>query len=263
MNYSNYRLVFLLLLAARTAFSQSTNDFSKYFEEYNVKGSFLLYDMNKDKYLYFDSARCNTRFIPASTFKIFNSLVSLETGVIADENEVIKWDGIKRSIESWNQDLNMRLAIKYSAVWFYQELARRVGQELMQHYIDTVGYGNRDISGGIDRFWLDGGLRISQFEQIEFLKKLYNNSLPFSQRTMNIVKDIMLNEDTPGYRLRAKTGWGDVNNINYGWWVGWVEKNDNAYFFAVNIESEEPTDNFIRGRIEITKKILKELNILQ
>ncbi len=148
---------FLFILLAGTSASQSTHDFSKYFDEYNVKGSFLLYDQNKDEYIYYDSARCNTQFIPASTFKIFNSLVSLETGVIADENEIIKWDSIESNKE-WNRDHNMRSAIKYSVVWFYQELARRVGEERMQYYIDTVGYGNRDISGGIDRFWLVGGV---------------------------------------------------------------------------------------------------------
>lgn len=252
----------LFVILAGTVFSQSTNDFSKYYDEYGVKGSFLLYDLNKNEYIYYDSARCNTQFIPASTFKIFNSLVSLETGAVADENEIIKWDRVERSIKEWNRDHNMRSAIKYSVVWFYQELARRVGQEHMQHYIDTVSYGNCDISGGIDRFWLDGNLRISQFEQVEFLKKLYSKSLPFSERSMNIVKDIMLNEDTPSYMLRAKTGWAMRVELNIGWWVGWVEKDNNAYFFANNIESEEPAENFIKGRTEITKKILKELNIL-
>ncbi len=262
----NFTRFFLFLVLSATAVSQSTHDFSKYYDEYGVKGSFLLYDLNKDEYIYYDSARCNTQFIPASTFKIFNSLVSLETGAVADENEIIKWDGIERSIKEWNRDHNMHSAVKYSVVWFYQELARRVGEQLMQHYIDTVGYGNRDISGGIDRFWLDGDLRISQFEQIELLIKLYNNTLPFSERSMNIVKDIILNEDTPGYKLRAKTGWGMRSEINIGWWVGWVEftngEENNVYFFANNIESKEPTDNFIKGRIEITRKILKELNIL-
>lgn len=263
--YTNMKILtafILFILLTPAAFSQSTKDFSKYYDEHGVKGSFLLYDLNKDEYIYYDSSRCSKRFIPASTFKIFNSLVSLETGAVGDEYEVIEWDGIKRNIESWNQSHNMRSAINYSVVWFYQELARRVGEERMQHYIDTVNYGNKDISGGIDRFWLDGDLRISQFEQIEFLKKLYSGSLPFSERTQNIVKDIMLNEDTLGYKLRAKTGWGMRVEINVGWWVGWVETNNNVYFFANNIESEEPTDNFIKGRFEITRKILKELNIL-
>ncbi len=253
----------LFLLAVVNSISYPQQDFTRYYDEYGVKGSFLLYDLNKGEYICYDSVRCSEQFIPASTFKIFNSLVSLETGAVADENEIIKWDKVERDFKSWNQDLNMRLAIKYSAVWFYQELARRVGEERMQHYIDTGGYGNRDISGGIDRFWLDGKLRISQYEQIEFLKKLYNDSLPFSERSMNIVKDIMLNEDTLGYKLRAKTGWAMRIKMNIGWWVGWVESpNGNVYFFANNIESENPTENFIKGRIEITRKILKELNIL-
>ena len=262
----NFTCIFLFVVSAGTVFSQSTNDFSKYYDKYGVKGSFLLYDLNKNVYIYYDSARCNTQFIPASTFKIFNSLVSLETGAVADEDEVIKWDGVKRNIKEWNRDHNMRSAIKYSVVWFYQELARRVGGEQMQHYLDAVGYGNKDTSGGIDRFWLDGGLRISQFEQVEFLKKLYNSSLPFSERSMNIVKDIMLNEDTLGYKLRAKTGGANIDKTVIGWWVGWVESatggDSNIYFFATNIEGEDITAEFLAARKEITKKILKELSIL-
>jgi beta-lactamase class D len=256
-------LILIIFLSVGCLYSQQEKDFSRYFKEQNVDGSFLMYDLNSNSYISFNNARTNVQFTPASTFKIFNSLVALETGVIPDESNIIKWDSVHRRIPSWNKDQDMRSAFRNSTVWFYRELARRIGEEKMLYYIDTIGYGNKDISGGIDQFWLSGSLRISQKEQIEFLKKLYNNQLPFSQRSMEIVKDIMLLEDTSGYKLRAKTGWGDQDGKDIGWFVGWYEKNNNVYIFATNIETPSPSaKNFPAARIEITIKILRELNIL-
>lgn len=236
-------------------------DFKKYFDEYGHNGCFVLYDLNKDQYIKFNPERCTEQFIPASTFKIFNSLVGLETGAVKDENEIMKWDGEKRFYDAWNQDLNMNDAFKYSAVWFYQELARRVGEEKMQHYININHYGNEDISGGIDKFWLDGGIRISADEQIEFLKRIYKNEVKFSQRSIDILKRIMINEQNDNYILRAKTGWAIRVKDQVGWFVGYVEKNDNVYFFALNVESKNPEEGFV-SRKEITFKILKELGVL-
>ncbi len=231
-------------------------DFAKYYKEAGVQGAFLLYDFKNDKYLAYNSKRLQQGYIPASTFKIFNSLVALETGVIRDENEVLKWDGMQREVEQWNQDHNMRTAMKSSAVWFYQELARRIGLERMQHYVDLAGYGNKDISGGIDMFWLTGGLRITPCEQIAFLVRLYHNQLPFSQRAMDIVKDILLFEKSEDYVLRAKTGWaGQV-----GWFVGYMARKESVYFFANNIDIVKPGDD--KARIAITKSILRDLGLI-
>lgn len=235
-------------------------DFGKYFQQANVKGTFILYDLKKDQYLVYNSKRANTRIIPASTFKIFNSLVALETGSVKDENEVIKWDGVKREFPAWNRDQTMRTAIKGSVVWFYQELARRIGQERMQHYINLANYGNRDISGGIDQFWLQGGLRISPKEQIDLLVKLYRNELPFSQRTMDIVKDILINEKTNNYVLRGKTGWAGEFTPQVGWYVGYLERGGKVYFFALNLDITKPEDT--KARIAITKSILRDMGLL-
>jgi beta-lactamase class D len=253
--------LFSLLLIAENSFSQAP-DYFKYFDQYNVTGSFVMYNMNDSSYFEIDQARCNKRFTPASTFKIFNSLVGLETGVIADENFVLEWDSVKRNVPEWNKSQDMKTAFKNSTVWYYQELARRVGETKMKYYIKLAQYGNMDISGGIDQFWLTGNLRISQEEQIELLKKLYTDSLPFSKHSQEIVKKIMLREDTLGYKLRAKTGWGVQDSTDIGWYVGWVEKDKNVYFFATNIESKNPGNSFPAARIEITKDILRELKVL-
>ena len=256
-------LSFLVFLTS-TIFSQKVeerNDLKKYFDEYGHEGCFVLYDLKQDLYLKYNPERCAEGFIPASTFKIFNSLVGLETGAVKDEFEVFKWDSVIRFYDSWNKDLDMVNAFKYSAVWFYQELARKIGEEKMQHYISLNGYGNEDISGGIDRFWLDGGIRISADEQIELLKKLYHNKLKFSQKSMEIVKRIMIYEQTDEYAIRAKTGWAIRVEDQVGWFVGYVDRGSDVYFFAINLQSKNPEEGFV-SRKEITFKILKYLNII-
>lgn len=260
------KFLFTTLLFIQITFCQSKyivkNDLDTVFNNFNVKGSFLIYDLNNDDYILIDSARCLQQFIPASTFKIFNSLVGFETGLISDSNFIFKWDGNKRNIESWNHDLKLRLAFQYSCVPCYQSLAKKIGQKRMQYYVDKENYGNRNIGGGIDQFWLTGDLRISQFEQIKLLKDLYNDKLSFSKRNMEMVKHIMISERNPEYILHSKTGWGIINGINYGWLVGYIEKQNNVYFFALNIESENPGNNFAENRFLITKEFFRTLNII-
>src|SRR4030095_6351654 len=252
------RIIMLFILICSVS-AQSVTDF---FTEYDVKGSFILYDLSKNSYFYYDSARCYEQFIPASTFKIPNSIIGLETGVIADENFVIPWDSVVRQVEAWNHDMDLQTAIKVSCVPYYQELARRVGEVRMKEFVNKFDYGNKNITGGIDKFWLTGALRISQAEQISFLQRLYNEELPVSKRSMEITKKVILLEDTLDYKLRAKTGWGDMGSLSIGWFVGWIEKGNNVYFFATNIKSPDPKESFPAARKEITKKILKELGVI-
>jgi beta-lactamase class D len=250
-----------ILLLFLLVFSLNSQDMKKYFDEYGVKGSFVMYDMRGDKYFYYDSARCNTRFTPASTFKIPNTIIGLETGVIADENFVINWDSTK-SREECAHDLMLKDAIKYSCVWYYKELARRVGAEKMQEMLNSFNYGNKDISNGVDKFWLEGSLKISQQEQIEFLKKLYKYELPVQKRSIDILKNIIVLDSNSNYIMRAKTGWGVENNTDIGWLVGWVEKAGSAYFFAINVETDKENPKFGEARMKITEKILKDLGVM-
>jgi len=243
---------------------ETREDFKQFYDQYDVMGSFVLYDLNNDKYIFYNQFQFKQEFTPASTFKICNSLIGLETGVIKDENYIIKWDSIQRRIPAWNQDQDLKSAFKNSTVWYYQELARRVGGERMKYWLDKANYGNADTSDGIDKFWLTGGLRITPEQQIDFLRRLHDNKLPFSQRSMDIVKNIMIVKDTLNYVVRAKTGWGFQNDVNIGWYVGYVEIKDNVYFFANCIQSSnEDNSDFAKARIEIVYKILAALNILQ
>ena len=237
-------------------------DLGRHFKALGIEGSIMIYDLNHNRTYEHNPQRNATAFHPASTFKIFNSLVALETGVIPDDVAVLTWDGIHREIAEWNHDTNMRQAIKNSTVWFYQVLARRAGHERMQQFINQVGYGNRQIgtNEAIDRFWLEGPLQITPKEQIEFLQRLYRGKLPFSQRTMDLVKDIMVFEQTPDYTLRAKTGWATKINPQIGWFVGYLEQNNNVYFFATNIDVRNPKDT--AARIEVTRRSFKALGLL-
>ena len=253
------KLVIALLFVSAVVNGQ---DFKKYFDEFDLKGSFVMYDMAGDKYVIYDSARCNTRFTPASTFKVPNSIIGLETGVIADENFVIKWDSTK-SRETCDHDLSLKDAIKYSCVWYYRELARRVGAEKMQEMLNGFDYGNKDISSGVDKFWLEGSLKISQVEQIEFLKKLYKYELPVQKRSIDILKNIIVLDSNSNYILRGKTGWGFEDKKNIGWLVGWVEKEGNTYFYAINVETEKENPKFGEARRKITESILKELGVIK
>lgn len=239
-------------------------DFGKHFRDLGIEGSILIEDANNTRYQH-NPQRNTTRFLPASTFKVLNSLISLETAVINDEVAVLTWDGIPRMIPEWNRDLNMREAFKLSAVWFYQVLARRVGNERMQKWVTQVGYGNQKIGNkeDIDKFWLEGELRITPSEQIQFLHRLYNNDLPFSKRTVSIVKDIMIVEKTPNYTLRAKTGWAGLGNKTMpqiGWIVGYLEQGKSVYFFATNIDLKNDAD--APKRLEVTRRCFKDLGLL-
>ncbi len=165
----------------------------RHFQDFGREGSILIYDSKNNRIYQHNPQRNATAIAPASTFKIFNALVALETGVVPDDVAVLTWDGIHREIDAWNHDTNLRQAFKDSTVWFYQVLARRAGYERMQQFINKVGYGNRQIgtAADIDRFWLQQQiLQITPKEQIKFLQRLYQGDLPFSQRTINLVKDI-------------------------------------------------------------------------
>ena len=242
---------------------ETRNDFKKFYDQYKVEGSFVLFDQTNDKFIFYNQSQYKQQFTPASTFKICNSLIGLETGVIEDENFVIPWDSITRWLPAWNQDQDLKTAFKNSTVWYYQELARRVGSEQMKYWLDKANYGNTDTSGGIDKFWLTGGLRITPEKQIDFLRRLHDNKLPFSQRSMDIVKSIMIAKDTLGYIVRAKTGWGDQDETNIGWFVGYVEKGDDVYYFVNCIQTKDSENkNFANARKEIVYNILDELEII-
>jgi len=240
---------------------EEKKELKKFFDEAGLTGGIYIYDLKQNKYTVYDRQRMDTGFVPASTSKIIHSLIFLDSGAVQDENETLKWDGVKRSVEAWNQDQNLRSALKVSAVWFYVEVSKRVGREKMQKYYDAAQYGNRNTNGFGDAYWVKGDLRVTPREQIEFLVKFYQNRLPFSPQVISVVKDILIEEKTANYTLRAKTGWSDAYSPQIGWWVGYVERGADVYFFATEIDINKDAD--AAKRKEITKKILRELKIIE
>jgi beta-lactamase class D len=247
----------------------STNkiDFGSVFKQMGVEGSVVIYDLSNKKFYEHNSSRNKRAFVPASTFKILNTLIALETGAISDDRTVIKWDGVRRTnggmeVEAWYRDTNLRQAFKDSTIWFYQILARKVGHVRMQKFVRQAGYGNQQIGTEeqVDKFWLDGPLQTTAKQQIEFLQKVYSEKLPFSTRNLKLLKDIMIIEQTPNYILRGKTGWATNQNPHLGWLVGYLEQNNKVYFFATNIDLTSP--KLAKSRLEVTRRCFKLLGLL-
>jgi len=226
-----------------------SNKWDNSFVKNDITGTFVLYDTKTKQYKFHDKSRANKRYLPASTFKILNSLIALETKVIRDENEIIKWDSIDKGWIKWNQDHTLKSAISVSCVWCYQDLARRIGKKQMQKYINEVGYGNKLMGAKEDNFWLVGDLKISAIEQVKFLEKLINNKLPFKVKNQEIVKEIMITDSNEKYVMHSKTGWGTMLNPQIGWLVGYVERDENTWIFALNIDIIKKSDKKYRKKL--------------
>ncbi len=241
------------------------NSIGKYFENNKVTGTFGLYDNGTGQFIIYNLSRFkDSAYLPASTFKIVNSLIGIETGRIVNEKMVIKWDGVVRKFPNgdtavaWNKDLTMEEAFKASAVPYFQEVARRIGKDTMQHWLDSLKYGTQKIKTAVDGFWLDNSLKVTPDEEMGLVKKLYFNQLPFQKRSQDIVKKVMLQESNSNYKLSYKTGLGFKENGNeIGWIVGWIEENRHPYFFVLNIEGDR-NSKMIPMRLEMLKAILKD-----
>ncbi|NND70302.1 MAG: class D beta-lactamase [Rhodothermales bacterium] len=235
-------------------------DFDAYFTTAEVEGVFVLLDGKENRYYTNDARRARQQFLPASTFKILNSLVALETEVVEDTSTVFEWDGVERTIPQWNRDHSLTTAYANSVVWVYQEIAREIGVQRMAEYVAGAAYGNEDISGGIDLFWLTGGLRISAVEQVDFLKRLHDGHLDFSDAVVDKVKGMMIEEATDTSTLYGKSGWADGDPTDLGWFVGFVLSDDNAHYFAINIDISDPEQG--QHRRGIARSILTDLGLL-
>jgi beta-lactamase class D len=221
-----------------------------------AEGCFVMLDVRTGEMTRHNAERCTQRLSPCSTFKIPNSLIGLETGVIPDVDHVIKWDGRTNRRAAANRDHSLRSAFTESIVWYYQELATRAGRERMQAFVDAMSYGNRDLSGGLTTFWLGSSLVISAEKQVAFLDRLRRDELPLSERSMSTVRDLMIQSDHDGVILRGKTG-SDGNGL--GWFIGWVQCGDNVYVFAANATGDGVLGQVVREQI---LAILRQLGVL-
>src|SRR5450631_1319862 len=234
---------------------------AKHFADEGTAGTFVGYKIDDYLIIASDKERSGQAMLPASTFKIPNSLIALETGVVGDpDKDVFKWDGVTRSIEAWNRDHTMRSAIAASAVPVYQEIARRIGVERMQKYLDLLEYGNHDIGGGIDQFWLTGALRIDPVQQVDFVDRLRRGVLPVSKRSQDLVRDILPVTKVGEAVIHAKSGLTGKDQGSLGWMVGWIEKGTAPTVFALNMDCLEP--RHIADRMTLTQACLTDIGAL-
>jgi len=258
-------LIFVLtLLFVQSIFAQKAIEQKSWDEIYdtcNVIGTTVLLNENTNELKVFNKERSDSMFLPASTFKILNSLIALQTGAVKSINDTIRWDGVDRGWSEWNKDQTMKTALPVSCVWFYQELARRIGREKMQKWVDSVGYGNQKLGPEIDKFWLDGDMRISAIQQVLFIEKLINDKLPFDIEIQKTVKEIMVTDSTANYILHSKTGWAMRVERQIGWFVGYVKTEKGKWIFATNIDISKKSD--LEYRSKITYEILKYEGIIE
>jgi beta-lactamase class D len=234
------------------------------FDKYHLTGTILICDPATDRSFGYNSVLWDSGFLPASTFKIANTMIGLETGVI-DTGFVFRWKGEKRQLPQWEMDLSLKEAFRVSCVPCYQELARKIGPERMKSYLAKMNYPGMDVSEkNIDLFWLEGNSRITPRQQLDFVRRLYEEKLPMKQSTMKAVKSIMVNEATQNYILSGKTGWAIRNGNNYGWFVGYIETKGKTFFIAtlVQPENQEQTDDFSVARKTVTMEVLRYYKIL-
>jgi beta-lactamase class D len=243
--------------------SEIRENLAKHFADEGTGGTFVGYKVDDYLIIASDKDRSGEAQLPASTFKIPNSLIALETGVVEDpDKDVFKWDGVTRSIEAWNKDHTLRSAILASVVPVYQEIARRIGAERMQKYVNLFEYGNRDIGGGIDQFWLTGNLRIDPVQQVDFVDRLRRGVLPISKRSQDLVRDILPVTKSGDSIIRAKTGLlgAELGKPSLGWVVGWAEKGTAQTVFALNMDCPEP--RHIPARMKVAQQCLTDIGAI-
>ncbi|NHQ60767.1 class D beta-lactamase [Chlorobium sp. BLA1] len=258
-------LLLLLLFPALPACSEAQEIDRKLFGEYDT--ALVIVNRSDGTVTDVNPALSARRISPCSTFKIYNTLIGLQLGLLRGADDPwYTWDGVHRDIDGWNRNLTLREAFRVSAVPSFQALASAIGHERMKRYIDRIGYGNREISSGIDSFWLPrpgrAGLLISASEQVALLNRLLDGRLPFSKKHLNTLRDIMLVAESPKGKLYGKTGSGRSaeGREELGWFVGFLESGGVEYAFACNITGgEHPSGKAART---IMERVFSAQNLL-
>ena len=237
----------------------SCTDLSSYFGAYD--GCFVLYNAKADAWKIYNPERAVLRLSPDSTYKIYDALFALEEGIITPEDSFIAWNGETYPFAAWNEDQTLRSAMENSVNWYFTSLDEQLGKTAVSDYIQGIGYGNKNISGGFPTYWMESSLKISPIEQVELLTGLYENSFDFDSENIDAVKDAIHLSSHDGATLYGKTGTGRINGQDVsGWFVGFVETNNQAYFFATNIGADKDATG--SRAAEITMEILKDINII-
>lgn len=260
MTYLLTLVLLLLISQVQAADWEESPQVAALFKSVSAHGTFVLYDVTAQRFIGHDQARAEKKFIPASTFKIPNTLIGLSVGAVKSVDEVLPYGGKPQPFKAWERDMGLRDAIALSNAAIYQELARRIGLEQMRENVAKLGYGNADIGTSVDTFWLLGPLRISAVEQTQFLANLAQEALPYPRTVQEKVREIILVEKGVNWMLYGKTGWENAPSPGVGWWVGWVQKDKRIYAFALNIDMQNAAD--ASKRVELGKASLEALGVL-
>ncbi|NFB15695.1 BlaR1 family beta-lactam sensor/signal transducer [Clostridium botulinum] len=234
-------------------------DFSKNFN--GDKGTFVLFNEQSNQYTIFNKEGSEKRVSPCSTYKIVIALIGLDKEVISKTDNNISWDGKNYPFTEWNKDQTLESAMKYSVTWYFDKIDRRINRKTLQECVDSLSYGNENIRTLDDQYWNQSSLKISAIEQVQFLKKLWNYDVKFKKEDVDFVKNSIKLMEEGDVVLYGKTGSGSENNKDVnGWFVGVLEKGNNKYYFATNIEGS----NNINGQKakSIAVDILKENKII-
>lgn len=250
---------FLLLLACKAVAEDA--DLAAIFSQHKVNGALVLSSLNTGQTFIHNDVRAAQRLPVASTFKIMNTLISLEEKAITGKSDVLKWDGKHHEFPDWNRNQTLESAFKVSCVWCYQALASRVGSEKYRQYLHQCDYGVLKEPFETTTFWLDGSLEISTLEQVDFLKKVIHRTLPFSASSYETLRDIMVVEQKPSFTIRAKTGWAAHVQPQVGWYVGYVETAADTWVFAMSMELLGSKDLPLRQKI--TRAALKAKGVIE
>nr|WP_240067734.1 OXA-198 family carbapenem-hydrolyzing class D beta-lactamase OXA-1056 [Pseudomonas aeruginosa]UKC75978.1 class D beta-lactamase OXA-1056 [Pseudomonas aeruginosa] len=257
---SKFFITFLVFLWSLSAVAED-QVLAGLFSQHGMKGTIVISSLHNEKTFIYNEPRANLKFSTASTFKILNTLISLEEKAISGKDDVLKWDGHIYDFPDWNHDQTLESAFKVSCVWCFQELARRVGAEKYRNYLRESAYGELREPFMETTFWLDGSLQISAIEQVDFLKKVYLRTLPFNATSYETLRQIMLVEKTPAYTMWAKTGWATRVKPQVGWYVGYVETPKDVWFFATNIEIRDEKDLPLRQKL--TRAALQAKGVIE
>ncbi|MGE4268108.1 MAG: penicillin-binding transpeptidase domain-containing protein [Deferribacterales bacterium] len=240
------KYLIILLLCFSTAHAheiQQSDILKKIAAPYDA--AIVFYPASKGIIYVSDREKTIAETLPASTFKVPHALAALDSGIIRPD-EVFKWDGTKRGRDEWNRDMTLKEAIKASAVWVFEEVGKRLGQDVLNVYVSAFNYGNKDVSGEYP-FWLIGNLRISPVEQIDFLQKFNTDYFRLNQTAVRYVQDAMLSGSFKGCTQYGKTGWATKDAS--GWYIGWYECPDETYYFAVRIAIDSPEQLKLRQQL--------------
>jgi len=217
----------------------------------------------KNSWSVVNKKRAAQRLSPFSTFKITNSLIGLELGLIKNIKHPLSYNKISYPPQAWWPPVwklpqyNLSSAFKYSMVPIYRQLASDIGEVNMQNYVGLFAYGNQDISSQLDNFWLNGSLKISALEQVHFLQDVYHNRFNLKAESLTALKAVMLVEEKGDTKIYAKTGAGKVaDGSMLGWYVGFVENSQGIHFFAFNVNR----DTYAQMKASRVKMAMAHLN---